>query len=57
MDPSEAGVEVMEAQLRSQDPLESDEQVHSVGIESSWEPTVAEIAAHIAEKTNPVRGV
>jgi hypothetical protein len=57
MDPSEADVEVMEAQLSSQEPLVSDEQVHTVLIDASREPSVAEIAIRIIEKTNPVRNV
>jgi aminoglycoside phosphotransferase family enzyme/predicted kinase len=57
IDPSEAGVEVMEAQLSSQEPLVSDEQVHTVLVDASREPSVADIAIRVNEKTNPVRDV
>ena len=49
-DPSEAGVEVLEAQLRSQEPLVSDERVHTVMIETSCEPSVSYLALRIAGK-------
>jgi predicted kinase len=55
MDPSEAGVAVLEAQLRSQEPLIHEEQ--AIVIEASREPSVAEIAARIAEKLNPTPNV
>jgi len=55
MDPSEAGVAVLEAQLRSQEPLIHEEQ--AIVIEASREPSVAEIAARIAEKMNPIPNV
>jgi hypothetical protein len=57
MDPSEAGVEVLEAQLRSQEPLDSDEREHIVAVNTSREPSVADLAIRIAEKIRPVRDV
>ena len=55
-DPSEAGVEVLEAQLRSQEPLESDEYLHTVAIETSCEPSVSELARRITGTIRPVGG-
>jgi predicted kinase len=57
MDPSEAGVEVLEAQFESQEPLDSDERVHTIVVEPSREPSVADIAIRIAEETRSVREV
>jgi predicted kinase len=54
-DPSEAGIDVLEAQLRSQEPLVSNEREHAVEVETSREPSIAGLAARIAEKTSPVR--
>jgi aminoglycoside phosphotransferase family enzyme/predicted kinase len=56
-DPSEAGVEVLEAQLRSQEPLITDERVHTVEVETSREQSVADLAIRIAEKARPARDV
>jgi aminoglycoside phosphotransferase family enzyme/predicted kinase len=53
-DPSEAGVEVLEAQLRSQEPLDSDECLHTVTIETSCEPSVSDLARRITGKIRPV---
>jgi aminoglycoside phosphotransferase family enzyme/predicted kinase len=57
MDPSEAGIDVLEAQLRSQEPLDSNEREHAFEVETSREPSVADLAARIAAKTRPVRDV
>ncbi len=56
-DPSEAGIEVLEAQFRSQEPLVSDEREHAVAVETSREPSVAELAVRVAVKTRPVRDI
>ena len=56
-DPSEAGVEVLEAQLRSQEPLVSDEWGHTVLVDTSREPSVVDLANRIAEETKAIRDV
>jgi len=56
-DPSEAGIDVLEAQLRSQEPLISHEREHAVEVETSRDPSVADLAVRIAVKTSPVRDV
>ena len=53
LDPSEAGVEVLEAQLRSQEALFPDERECAVAVENPGEPSVAELAVRIAGKTGP----
>jgi uncharacterized protein len=55
MDPSEAGVEVLEAQLVSQEQLDSYERVITVDVETSREPSVADLAVRIAELIRAVR--
>jgi aminoglycoside phosphotransferase family enzyme/predicted kinase len=54
-DPSEAGVEVLEAQLGSQEALLADERELAVTIETSSEPSVAELADRITEKITLAR--
>jgi aminoglycoside phosphotransferase family enzyme/predicted kinase len=54
-DPSEAGVEVLETQLTSQEPLDSDESLHTVTIETSCESSVSDLARRITGKIRPVR--
>jgi predicted kinase len=54
-DPSEAGLNVLEAQFRSQEPLVSDEREHAVTVVTSGEPSVADLAKRIAVKTRSVR--
>jgi hypothetical protein len=56
-DPSEAGIDVLEAQLRSQEPLLSNEREHVVEVETSREPCIADLAARIVVKTRPVREI
>jgi uncharacterized protein len=56
-DPSEAGIDVLEAQLRSQEPLVSDEREHAVTVETSRDSSVDDLAARIVVKTRPVRNV
>ena len=53
-DPSEAGVEVLEAQHRSQEPLDSDENLYTVAIETSCEPSVSDLARRLTGKIRPV---
>ncbi|MGB7930889.1 MAG: AAA family ATPase [Gammaproteobacteria bacterium] len=56
-DPSEAGIDVLEAQLRSQEPLVFDEREHAVAVETSRDSSVDDLAARIIVKTRPVRNV
>ena len=53
-DPSEAGIDVLEAQLRSQEPLVSNEREQAVEVETSQEPSVADLATRLAGKISPV---
>jgi aminoglycoside phosphotransferase family enzyme/predicted kinase len=53
-DPSEAGIEVLQAQLGFREPLHSYEQEHAILVEASGNPTVADIAKRVAERMNPV---
>jgi hypothetical protein len=53
-DPSEAGVEVLDVQLRSQETLDPDECPHTIMIETSREPTLSDLARRIARKIRPV---
>jgi uncharacterized protein len=56
-DPSEAGIDILEAQFRSQEPLVSDEREYAVAVETSREPPVAELAIRVAMKTRQVRDI
>jgi hypothetical protein len=52
-DPSEAGMEVLQSQLRSQEPLQSDEQEYAILVEASENPPIADIINRVVAKTNP----
>jgi aminoglycoside phosphotransferase family enzyme/predicted kinase len=53
-DASEAGLEVLQAQLGSLEPLQSGEREYTVTVEASENPPVAEVRRRIVEKMNPV---
>jgi hypothetical protein len=53
-DPSEAGIDVLESQFRSLEPLVSNEREHAVEVETSREPSVADLALRIDGKISPV---
>ena len=52
-DPSEAGMEVLQSQLRSQEPLQSDEREYAILVEASENPPIADIINRVVAKTNP----
>jgi len=53
-DPSEAGIDVLESQFRSLEPLVSNEREHAVEVETSREPSIADLALRIDGKISPV---
>jgi len=54
-DPSEAGVEVLEAQLKSQEPLDVDERKHAVTIDASREVSVEDLVNRITGAAGPAK--